>query len=64
MILAVALGHLTERQKETFVLHYIEEVPYGEIGNILGISPEAARALSQRARETLRSHLGKEAIQG
>jgi RNA polymerase sigma-70 factor (ECF subfamily) len=60
MVLAIALGHLTDRQKETFILHYVEELPYEKIGRIIGISAGAARALSHRAREVLREHLGKD----
>jgi RNA polymerase sigma-70 factor (ECF subfamily) len=60
MVLAIALGHLTDRQKETFILHYVEDLPYEEIGRILGVSAGAARALSHRAREVLREHLGKD----
>lgn len=59
LALAVALGYLTDRQRETFILHYVEELPYDEIGGILGVSAGAARALSHRAREVLREHLGE-----
>lgn len=55
--LALALGYLTEEQREVFVLHYVEELPYEEISGILGVTPEAARALAHRARVALRERL-------
>ena len=51
--LVIALGCLTGRQREVFVLHYVEELPYDIIGRMLSITPDAARALAHRARSVL-----------
>lgn len=59
-LLKVALGYLTQAQREAFVLHYVENMPYEEIGRILGIRAGAARALAHRARKVLREQLGSE----
>lgn len=58
--LALAMGFLTESQREAFVLHYDQDLSYEEIGVILGIRPGAARALSHRAKAALRDKLGSE----
>jgi RNA polymerase sigma-70 factor (ECF subfamily) len=62
MSLAISLGHLTDMQRKTFVLHYVEDLPYREVSGILGISADAARALSYRAREILREKLGPDLL--
>jgi RNA polymerase sigma-70 factor (ECF subfamily) len=59
--LAVALGYLTSAQREVFVLHYIEEMPYEEIAPMRGISIDAARHLAHRAREILRERIPRHA---
>ena len=55
--LALALGFLTEAQREVFVLHYVEGLPYEEIAKLLETTAAAARALSQRARNLLQEKL-------
>jgi RNA polymerase sigma-70 factor (ECF subfamily) len=55
--LAIALGYLTQPQREAFVLHYAEELPYEEIGGILDVSAGAARILAFRAKAALRERL-------
>jgi RNA polymerase sigma-70 factor (ECF subfamily) len=57
-LLTLAMGYLTEAQREVFVLHYQDNLPYEEIGQILDMRPGAARALAHRAKETLREKLG------
>jgi RNA polymerase sigma-70 factor, ECF subfamily len=59
-LLAIAMGYLTEAQREAFLLHYDQGLPYEEVGQILGIRPGAARALAHRAKASLREHLGDE----
>jgi RNA polymerase sigma-70 factor, ECF subfamily len=59
-MLTIALGFLTEAQREVFILHYDQDLSYEEIGDILGMRPGAARALAHRAKETLREKLGTE----
>lgn len=53
--LAIAMGYLTEGQRESFILFYVEDLPYEEIAQILGLSSGAARALSHRARAILQT---------
>lgn len=59
-ILTVALGCLTEAQREVFVLHYAGDLPYEDIARILNIKSGAARALAHRARLMLQKMLGAE----
>jgi RNA polymerase sigma-70 factor (ECF subfamily) len=56
-LLTIALGFLTEAQREVFILHYDQDLSYEEIGDIMGMRPGAARALAHRAKETLRQKL-------
>lgn len=55
--LTIALGYLTEPQREAFVLHYVEEMPYEEIAPLLETSAGAARGLAHRARQVLQMKL-------
>src|SRR5579883_2729527 len=41
-LLAIALGYLTQAQREVFVLHYVDDLPYEEVSQILEIRPGAA----------------------
>ena len=61
-LLAIALGFLTEAQREVFVLHYDQDLSYDEIGDVLGIRPGAARALAHRAKAALRDRLGSDLL--
>lgn len=56
--LMVALGYLTQAQREVFVLHHIDDLPYEDIGRLLDITPGAARALAFRAKAVLQKQLG------
>jgi RNA polymerase sigma-70 factor (ECF subfamily) len=51
--LVLALGYLTEPQREVFVLHYVEELPFKEIASMLHTSVNAALALAHRARQEI-----------
>jgi RNA polymerase sigma-70 factor (ECF subfamily) len=55
--LALALGYLTDPQKEVFVLHYVDGLPYEDVAKLLDTTAGAARALSQRARTILQEKL-------
>jgi len=55
--LAIGLGYLTEAQREVFVLHYVEGIPYEEICTILDIGLNAALSLGYRARGVLASKM-------
>jgi RNA polymerase sigma-70 factor (ECF subfamily) len=57
-MLTIALGFLTEAQREVFVLHYVDELPYETIGQILNLKAGAARALAHRAKSVLQKKLG------
>lgn len=58
--LAIALGFLTDAQREVFVLHHVEDLPFEEIAKITGRRPGALRALAHRARLILREKLRDE----
>jgi RNA polymerase sigma-70 factor (ECF subfamily) len=55
--LAIALGYLTDLQREAFVLHFVEELPYEDIAPMLGVSVVGARGLASRARQKLHGKL-------
>ena len=55
--LAIALGFLTDLQREVFVLHYVEGLPYETIAPLLNLSIVAARGMAHRARNALRARL-------
>jgi RNA polymerase sigma-70 factor (ECF subfamily) len=59
VVLAVraAIGRLPERQRMALVLAKYEELPYDEIGRVLGVSEKAIKSMVHRARETLRVEL-------
>lgn len=47
------MDSLTEDQKLAFTLRYIQDFSFKEIGDIMGISPEAAKMKIQRAKQSL-----------
>ncbi len=53
-----AIAQLTPRQREAVFLRYSEEVPYGEIADMLGLSQKAAYKLIGRAVSALRELMG------
>lgn len=52
-----AIARLPERQRMALVLAKYEELPYDEIGRVLGVSEKAIKSMVHRARETLRVEL-------
>lgn len=52
--LRLALELLTERDRQLLVWREWEKLPFGEIGDRLGMDPEAARGATRRALERLR----------
>lgn len=52
-----AIAELPEQQRMALVLAKYEELPYAEIGNVLGCSEKAIKSLVHRARERLRERL-------
>ncbi len=55
--LTIALGFLTDLQREVFILHYFEGLSYEEIAPLLEVSVVAARGLAHRAKQVLRAKL-------
>lgn len=51
--LLVVLDHLGPAERVAFVLHDVFAVPFDEVSEILGRSPEAVRQLASRARRRL-----------
>ena len=56
------VDRLPARQRQVLYLHYAADLPFQEIGGILGISPSAARTHASRAVAALRSQLTEEVI--
>jgi RNA polymerase sigma factor (sigma-70 family) len=54
LALLVVLETLTPAERLAYVLHDMFALPFGEIGAILGRSPEAARQLASRGRRRIR----------
>ncbi|RZS68235.1 RNA polymerase sigma-70 factor (ECF subfamily) [Agromyces ramosus] len=54
MALLVVLESLTPAERVAFVLHEVFGVPFAEIGEIVGRSPEATRQLASSARRHVR----------
>lgn len=57
-ILFQAIDRLPEKQKTAFVLHKLEDLPYGEIAQVMALSLSAVEALLFRARQNLQKMLG------
>lgn len=54
------LRRLPRRQQEVIILRHLQEMSFGEIADILEISPATARVHAQAGRETLRRLLNEE----
>lgn len=54
LALLIVLDTLTPAERIAFVLHDMFELPFGEIGPMVGRSPEAARQLASRARRRVK----------
>ena len=52
-----AIARLPENQRMALLLAKYEEMPYGEIAEVLGTTEKAVKSLIHRARETLRASL-------
>ena len=60
MVIWEAVETLPERQRLAVYLRYRADLPYEEIGTILGIAAPSARSHVSRALDTLRVELGEE----
>jgi RNA polymerase sigma factor (sigma-70 family) len=54
-----ALMQLSEGQREVIVLHWVEELSFPEIAELLGTSVSAVKVRAHRAYEALRNLLGE-----
>jgi RNA polymerase sigma-70 factor (ECF subfamily) len=52
-----ALAHLPGEQREAFLLHYVDGMPYDAMADLLAVSVSALKMRAMRARETLCSLL-------
>lgn len=52
-----ALAELPEAQREAFVMHYVEEIPYETMAELLNAKVSALKMRVMRARETLSGRL-------
>lgn len=57
--LEYALGELPVRQRAVWMMREIESMTFPEIGEVLGLSPDAVRGHHLRATKTLRVLLGR-----
>ena len=55
MALLVVLDRLTPAERVAFVLHDVFTLPFTEVGEIVGRSPQACRQLAARARRKIQS---------
>ncbi len=53
-MLRAVIRQLPEEYREVIILHYLQQTPYEEIGQILKCTPRAARVKAFRARAALR----------
>src|SRR5262245_58492603 len=58
VIIQQALGKLNERQRMAVVLNKFEDMNYGEIAEVMGLTTQAVKSLLSRARSNLRQVLG------
>lgn len=59
-----ALAQLPEAQREAFVMHYVEEVPYETMAELLDAKVSALKMRVMRARETLSAVLRPREVTG
>lgn len=57
-----ALSELSKIDQRALALRYFEQCPFQEVGERLGLSPDAARKRLTRALETLRARLSRRGI--
>ena len=57
-ILFLAIEKLPDNQKTAFVLHKLEDLPYGEIAEVMQLSVSSVESLLFRAKQNLRHYLG------
>lgn len=60
--LSQALASLPERQREAFLMHHVQDMPYEAMAELLGASVSALKMRVSRAREALASALEGRAV--
>jgi RNA polymerase sigma-70 factor (ECF subfamily) len=60
--IAKALDGLPDAQREAFLMHYVEELPYETMAELLGASVSALKMRVLRARDTLSAALRNEEV--
>lgn len=55
--LAAAIGHLPHDLRVTLLLHYYDQLPYREVGEIIGCSERGVETRLYRARQQLKLEL-------
>jgi RNA polymerase sigma factor (sigma-70 family) len=55
-----ALQRLPTKQRQAVAYHHIAGLPYADIAELLGNSPDAARRAAADGLKTLRKHYGKD----
>jgi RNA polymerase sigma-70 factor, ECF subfamily len=53
--LLAVLEHLSPAERTAFVLHDVFDVPFGEVAEVVGRTPDAVRQLASRARRRVQS---------
>ena len=53
---------LPQAQREAFLMHYVEEIPYDDLAERLGASVSALKMRVLRAREALMTALGSDEV--
>ena len=62
--IAKALEQLPDAQREAFLMHYVEELPYETMADLLGASVSALKMHVLRARDTLGAALRHQDVTG
>ena len=60
LALGAALTQLPTRQRQAVAYHYLADLPYSQVADIMGGTPAAARRAASDGMATLRTRLGKE----
>ncbi len=58
-----AVRRLPKRQRQSFVLHYVDGLSLAEIADVLDIGETTVKTHLQRARQSMQQELGEEDIQ-
>src|SRR6185295_8175751 len=62
--LLAVLEQLSPAERTAFVLHEVFDVPFGQIADVVGRSPDAVRQLASRARRHVAARRPRRAVSG